>query len=99
MAEHIIPSKWINLPLPFDCTDAIINVYEFHCPKNITIINAHEFILSTYNKLRFTSKLFKYNIDTNTFNELSIDGNKTNTWYSGIMDFNNKEQILYIKNG
>eukprot|EP01084_Bolivina_argentea_P288485 495144_1 len=96
MAASVIRIRWRNLGSIFSVNDtfqsdkAIMNI------MNITNINGHEFIISSFNPLSDDRQLFKYNIDTNTFNELSIDDNN---WYCGNMDFNNKEQILYIKNG
>eukprot|EP01084_Bolivina_argentea_P229341 387107_1 len=70
-----------------------IDLEQCYPPNNITSINAHEFIISTWGG---DKQLFKYNIDTNTFNELPIGDHN---WYCGNMDFNDKEQIVYIQNG
>eukprot|EP01084_Bolivina_argentea_P275113 469091_1 len=83
MAVSVIPSKWINLASPLDENDTSFG-------KMITSINAHEFIVSTC----YNPKLFKYNINTNKFNEIDIETES----YCGNMDFDNKEQILYIQN-
>eukprot|EP01084_Bolivina_argentea_P016252 30450_1 len=89
------PDKWINLTPPFDNSRINSNSWSL---QNITSINAHEFIISSEvdSLWRSDKKLFKYSIDTNTFNELCIDDNN---WYCGNMEFNTKEQILYIQNG
>eukprot|EP01084_Bolivina_argentea_P022643 42087_1 len=88
MAEPKKQSKWINLLnlAPF------VDNQKFN-PLKITSINTQEFIISA--KYAHT-KLFKYNIDSNTFNALSIDDIPD---CSSNMDFNNKEQTLYIHNG
>eukprot|EP01084_Bolivina_argentea_P095685 172000_1 len=80
------PNKWIHSASPFDDSNNECYI------GNITCVNAHEFIISTSDS---NKQLFKYNIDTNTFNELCIDDSN---WNCGKMDFNNKQQILYIQN-
>eukprot|EP01084_Bolivina_argentea_P255910 430626_1 len=94
MTESIIRTKWINL--------RSLSGDNFQILTKITSISAHEFIISTRDTSWDTSndnkQLFKYNIDTNTFNEfiISIDDNN---WHCTNMDFNDKEQLLYIQNG
>eukprot|EP01084_Bolivina_argentea_P275114 469093_1 len=85
MAASVIPTKWINLASPLDENDTFSD-------KVIASINAHEFIVSTC----YNPKLFKYNINTNKLNECMYDIETES--YCGNMDFDNKEQILYIQN-
>eukprot|EP01083_Nonionella_stella_P270229 914917_1 len=91
MAESVTRTKWTNL--------GSLSGNNFQIIRNITSISAHEFIISTRDtSWDSDSQLFKYNIDTNTFNEFIIFI-ADNNWYCTNMDFNDKEQILYIQNG
>ncbi len=75
-------NKWINLANPF------------HYPFDtfyITSINSDEFIVQT--KHNRNTQLFKYNIDTNTFNELCIDNKQWNTFNQLCINNKHCDQI------
>eukprot|EP01084_Bolivina_argentea_P045837 84357_1 len=91
MAESEKHSKWINL-LNLEPSNDNQKFYSMR----ITSINTQEFIINTLRSDRTSDKkLFRYNIDTNTFNTLSIDDIPS---HSSNIDFNNNEQILYVQN-
>eukprot|EP01084_Bolivina_argentea_P058146 106174_1 len=82
-------TKWVNLKSPY-----CVYGWEWY-PAKITSINAHEFILSNVgNGILQKSPLFKYNIDTNTFNKCMY----SDSCDFGNMAFDNKQQTLYIQN-
>eukprot|EP01084_Bolivina_argentea_P275115 469095_1 len=93
MATSVKPTKWINLAL-------IPNSKKF-TPQTITSINAHEFIVKVASNIRnnkyHANKLFKYNVDTNTFNEC-MGSHDNSLAVNDKMAFNSKQQILYIYN-
>eukprot|EP01084_Bolivina_argentea_P164252 285582_1 len=80
MAMSVKSIQWINLSIPLDLNE------KFH-PQKITSLNPHEFIVLSH------SKLFKYRVNTNEFNESIHSNSKISV---GNMAFNNKEQTLHI---
>eukprot|EP01084_Bolivina_argentea_P158199 275609_1 len=81
-----LPIKWMILASP-DNED-----YDKFDAQTMISINAHEFIVSSN---VYTNKLFKYNINSNTFNEC-IHGDALIC--NRNIAFDSKEQILYIHN-